>query len=370
MEDVMDLSVGVVCQKNHEELGPCGSAAVFLLGMEMEGRQPGKEKVEGDVYDVILKTNDSNKCQCQDDLAVDKHLPVKSRKMMPKRKHKFGKGAKRGGNQKSCRQVNHTALVAPSALVARERSAAIPVKRMNKKQLHRSLHCTTKKLICAKKKAVTTSKKLSAAKAQCTILAKLAQDRCKESNLAHQTAKSEVNAIRDEAEKRLHVAECEIAAAKELCDKAVAEAHDKIIIERVFVSTKAKAKAAMTRKQHAKELLLQQRECDITINGMKRMLRSALKKEDKMNSAVLQKQAAKLRVIIKHFKRDNTTSIATIKCYKMDNATSKATICNLEEKVATFDASLEQLKRSVTHVFYNIGVSIMQVYSREKATNP
>ena len=39
--------------------------------------------------------------QVEHDLAVDKHLPVKSRKKMPKRKHKFGKGAKRGGDRKS-----------------------------------------------------------------------------------------------------------------------------------------------------------------------------------------------------------------------------------------------------------------------------
>ena len=54
MEDVTDLLVGIVCQKNHEEPSPCGSAAVFLLGVEMEGQQPGKEKVEGDVYDVFF----------------------------------------------------------------------------------------------------------------------------------------------------------------------------------------------------------------------------------------------------------------------------------------------------------------------------
>ena len=116
---------------------------------------------------------------------------------VPKRTiwHKFGKGAKRCGDCKSCRHVLPTALVDctaialvdPTALVARERPTAIPVKRMNKKQLHWSLHCTTKKLVCAKKKVVTTSKKLTASKAKCTILAKLAQDRCKESNLAHQT---------------------------------------------------------------------------------------------------------------------------------------------------------------------------------------
>ena len=271
---------------------------------------------------------------------------------MPKRKHKFGKGARRGGNRKSCRQVD------PTPLVARERPAAdldtspifIPVKRMNEKQRHWSLHCTKKKLVCAKKKAVTTSKKLTAAKAQCTILAKLAQDRRKESNLAHQKATSEVNAIRAEAEKRLHVSECEIADAKELCDKSVAEAQHKIIVERVFVSTKAKAKAAITRKRLAKELLLHQRECDSTINGMKHMLRSALKRKDKMSSAILQKQAAKSRVIIKGYKSDNATQAAKlrviIKQYERDNATSIATISNLEEKVATLDATLEQMKRS------------------------
>jgi len=112
-----------------------------------------------------------NKDNVEDDLAVDEHLPVKnSKKKMPKRKHKFGKGAKRGGDRKSCRSVDPTALlVDPTALVAMERptaTAAVPVKRMNNKQLHRSLSCTTKKLICAKKKATTTAKKLSAAKAQ------------------------------------------------------------------------------------------------------------------------------------------------------------------------------------------------------------
>ena len=303
-----------------------------------------------DDVQVFEATAPVDEDQVEDELSVDKHLPVK--KTMPKRKHKFGKGARRGGNRKSCRQVD------PTPLVARERPAAdldtspifIPVKRMNEKQRHWSLHCTKKKLVCAKKKAVTTSKKLTAAKAQCTILAKLAQDRRKESNLAHQKATSEVNAIRAEAEKRLHVSECEIADAKELCDKSVAEAQHKIIVEQVFVSTKAKAKAAITRKRLAKELLLHQRECDSTINGMKHMLRSALKRKDKMSSAILQKQAAKSRVIIKGYKSDNATQAAKlrviIKQYERDNATSIATISNLEEKVATLDATLEQMKRS------------------------
>jgi hypothetical protein len=73
-----------------------------------------------------------------EDIAVDNNCeaiaPV--RKKMPKRKHKFEKGAKRGGDRKSCRHVLPTALVDPTAialvdptaLVARERPTAIPVK--------------------------------------------------------------------------------------------------------------------------------------------------------------------------------------------------------------------------------------------------
>ena len=115
------------------------------------------------VFEAIDPADDD---QVEDELSVEKHPPVK--KTMPKRKHKFGKGSKRGGDRKSCRPVDPTALVDPAALVAMERptaTAAVPVKRMNKKQLHRSLTCTMKKLICAKKKATTTAKKLSATKA-------------------------------------------------------------------------------------------------------------------------------------------------------------------------------------------------------------
>jgi hypothetical protein len=48
-----------------------------------------------------------------------------------------------------------------------------------------------------------------------------------------------------------------------------------------------------------------------------------------MSSAILRKQAAKSKVIIKK-------SRVTIKRYKTESATSEATICNLEEKVAAF----------------------------------
>ena len=64
VEGIDDLSVSVVCQKNYEEPESCGSAADFLLGMEMERDPPGREEVEGGSHDVILKFNDSNKCHC------------------------------------------------------------------------------------------------------------------------------------------------------------------------------------------------------------------------------------------------------------------------------------------------------------------
>jgi len=58
----------VVCKK-YEEPESCGSAADFLLGVEMEGDPPGRMEVEGDVLmavetDLFFNANDSNKCQC------------------------------------------------------------------------------------------------------------------------------------------------------------------------------------------------------------------------------------------------------------------------------------------------------------------
>ncbi len=73
-----DLSVGVVC-KNYEEPGRRGSAAHFLLGVEIEGHPPGNENVEGGALTAVSayscsNINDSNKCQSSspiDDDAVD-----------------------------------------------------------------------------------------------------------------------------------------------------------------------------------------------------------------------------------------------------------------------------------------------------------
>ena len=78
-EEPEDLSESVVCKKNYEEPGPRGSAAHFLLGVEMEGDPPGNENVEGGALSAVSayclnNINDSNKCQSSstiDDDAVD-----------------------------------------------------------------------------------------------------------------------------------------------------------------------------------------------------------------------------------------------------------------------------------------------------------
>ena len=67
-EEPEDLSESVVCKKNYEEPGPRGSAAHFLLGVEMEGDPPGNKNVEGGALSAVSayclnNINDSNKCQ-------------------------------------------------------------------------------------------------------------------------------------------------------------------------------------------------------------------------------------------------------------------------------------------------------------------
>jgi len=47
----VDLLVGV--PKKYEESESCGSAANFLLGIEMERDPPGREEVEVDVLMVV-----------------------------------------------------------------------------------------------------------------------------------------------------------------------------------------------------------------------------------------------------------------------------------------------------------------------------
>jgi hypothetical protein len=160
----------------------------------------------------------------------------------------------RGGDRKSSQSGTRDPLVfaakgdAAADIQATVPATSVAVKPMNRKQLHRRLDWTTKKLKCAEKKEATTANKLTAAKAQCNVLAKLAQERQKEGHLAHHQAESKVNAIHKETEKRLNLAACEIATAKRMSDDAVSNAHDKIIAEQGFHLAKAKATAVTTRK--------------------------------------------------------------------------------------------------------------------------
>jgi hypothetical protein len=62
VDNIVDLSVCVVCQK-YEEPELCGSAADFFLGEKMEGDTSGREDVEAG-GSQSLKINDSNKCHC------------------------------------------------------------------------------------------------------------------------------------------------------------------------------------------------------------------------------------------------------------------------------------------------------------------
>ncbi len=99
---------------------------------------------------------------------------------MPKRKQKFGKGARRGGNCKSGwsdTADRHAEPAVPGDVAA----ACVVVKRLNKKQLQQRLDCNnTKKLKCAEKKVTATQKKLLTAKEHCKQLASLALEQQKD----------------------------------------------------------------------------------------------------------------------------------------------------------------------------------------------
>ena len=82
------------------------------------------------------------------------------KRMMPKRKRKFGKGATQGGDQKSSRSdttpnERHAELAVPGyAATASDpvsSDSAAVVKRLNKKQLQIRLSRNTNKLKCAEK---------------------------------------------------------------------------------------------------------------------------------------------------------------------------------------------------------------------------
>ena len=60
-EMAQDLLVSFVCQINDEEQESCGSAANFLVRMEMEGDPLGKEKVEGG-KEVVMELEERGLC--------------------------------------------------------------------------------------------------------------------------------------------------------------------------------------------------------------------------------------------------------------------------------------------------------------------
>ena len=92
----------------------------------------------------------------------EEHRIVLKRKM-PKRKRNFGKGATRGGDQKSCQSGTSDPLVfaakgnATANIQATVSVTSVAVKPMNRKQLHRSLDWTTKKLKCARRQQLQRS---------------------------------------------------------------------------------------------------------------------------------------------------------------------------------------------------------------------
>jgi len=141
---------------------------------------------------------------------------------------------------------------------------------LKRKQLIRSLDWTTKKLKCAEMKEATTAKKLTAAKAQCIVLAKLAQERRKEGRLAA----------------------CKIKTAQRIADDAVSNATKELLLQQeefnIVVNdmkSEFRSKLKSNEKNHTisttKELLLQQEEFNIVVNDRKSEFRSKLKSNEK-----------------------------------------------------------------------------------------
>ncbi len=164
--------------------------------------------------------------------------------------------------------------------------------------------------------------------------------------MAHHQAESEVNAIHKEAEKKLNLAACEIATAKRMSDDAVSNAHDKIIAEQGFHLAKAKATAVTTRERHMKELLLQQEECNIVVNDMKSAFRSTLKSNEKVVNGMKSEFKSTLKSNENNHAKSTRIIQREVKDAKSTVLTYATTISDLEMKVASFDATQHQLKKS------------------------
>ena len=209
MDDIVDLSVCVVCQK-YEEPELCGSAANFFLGEKKEGDTSCREDVEAGGSQTCI--NDSNKCHCllpsiasprpavnhhdqadksssiegevalcDSDAKMDDAFIV-PKKNIPKRSKKFGRGKSRGGNKKVARDTTvpqeGTNEVIPSATTSTCNSSA-HAKYLTKAQLPKQYTESKKKRMQSEKEAATALKKLAVVSAQCKSLAAIAQERRK-----------------------------------------------------------------------------------------------------------------------------------------------------------------------------------------------
>ena len=98
------------------------------------------------------------------------------KRKMPKRKRKFGRGATRGGDQKSSRPniVYQHAVPVPCNDDDNGSTHLVHAKWTNKKQLWQKLNRIDKKLKCTEKTVTATRKKMIATKAYCKMLASLA----------------------------------------------------------------------------------------------------------------------------------------------------------------------------------------------------
>ena len=105
------------------------------------------------------------------------------KRKMPKRKRKFGRGATRGGDQKSSRPniVYQHAVPVPHNDDDNNSTQLVHAKWMNTKQLRQKLNRIGKKIKCAEKTVTATRKKLIAAEAYCKMLASLSlgRSRCR-----------------------------------------------------------------------------------------------------------------------------------------------------------------------------------------------
>jgi hypothetical protein len=182
-EEMETVSVGVVCKKNNVDPGPRGSAAHFLLGMEMEREQPVQE-IDLSVEDILLDIKDSNKCQCPppivklnpvDDDQVDKVKLAK--KKMPKRRKIYGRSQKRGGDRKLGDGGEGVAFLPPVTPTWFAVAFAPDTRHVTKAQLSKCLLESESKRRLAEKNAKTPRKKLLIVSDRCRETARLAQER-------------------------------------------------------------------------------------------------------------------------------------------------------------------------------------------------